>query len=431
MSTTFGRSDDVGVHVVVLLRGAQRPGQRHPLHVLEPVAQNLVGALGDDPGGIGVGRAAVGRVVLEAAVARRVVRRRDDDAVGQVGVAAAVERQDRVADRRRRGVPVGRIDHRHNVIGGQHLQRRHPGGLGQPVRVAADEQRAGGALRGAVLDDRLGGRQDVVLVERAVQARAPVPRRAERHLLVDVVGIGQHGVVVGDEVGQVDQVFGLRRLPGTRIGCHGTDSALTGLPVSGGRPDAVHTLRRVRSRQPGTGGRLRRRRAGHRRPRRAGNPGRSRPRALAVADVRGQHRRGLPARLLQHAPAGTASAVELPPPAAGHRVVRRPDDLLDDAGRDAAHAGASPLRPGHQLHRGEFDRRVRRGAPRHGRWCGGHGCAHECRGVGGSIRHRRVRCGGPLRGRPRGGPAHGATVPVRHAGGQPVRARCCWASSAG
>ena len=181
---------DVGVHVVVALRALQRPGQRHPLHRLEPVAQDLVGALGDHAGGVGVGGAAVGRVVLEAAVARRVVRRGDDDAVGQVAVAAAVERQDRVADRRRRGVAVGRIDHRHNVVGGQHLQRRHPGRLGQRVGVAADEQRPGGALRGPVLDDGLRGRQDVRLVERGVQARPAVPRRAERHLLVDVVGVG-------------------------------------------------------------------------------------------------------------------------------------------------------------------------------------------------------------------------------------------------
>ena len=165
-----GQVGDVGVHVVVALRRLQGARQRHPLHVLEAAAQDLVGALGDRAGGVGVGRAAVGRVVLEPAVARRVVRRRHDDAVGQIGVAAAVVGQDRVADRRRRRVAVGRIDHRHNVIGGQHLQRRHPGRLGQTVGVAADEQRAGGALRRAVLHDGLRGGQDVRLVERPVES---------------------------------------------------------------------------------------------------------------------------------------------------------------------------------------------------------------------------------------------------------------------
>src|SRR5439155_4861995 len=67
-----GQVLDVGVQVVVPLRALQRPGQRRPLHALEPLAQNLVGTLGDDTGRVGVGRSAVGRVVLEAAVARRV-----------------------------------------------------------------------------------------------------------------------------------------------------------------------------------------------------------------------------------------------------------------------------------------------------------------------------------------------------------------------
>ena len=97
---------DIGVQIVVAPGGLQRPSQRHPLDARSAVAQNLVGALGDYVGGVGVGGAAVGRVVLEAAVGRRVVRRRHDDPVGQPLGAAAVVREDRVAYRRRRRVPV-------------------------------------------------------------------------------------------------------------------------------------------------------------------------------------------------------------------------------------------------------------------------------------------------------------------------------------
>ena len=43
-------------------------------------------------------------------------------------------------------------------------------------------------------------------------------RRAERHLLGDVVGIGLGRVVRGYQVGQIDKVFGLGRLTGTRVG---------------------------------------------------------------------------------------------------------------------------------------------------------------------------------------------------------------------
>ena len=91
--------------------------------------------------------------------------------------------------------------------------------------VPADEQRARGAVRGAVLDDRLGDRQDVRLVERAVERRAAVTRRPERHLLGDVVGIGLDRVIRRDQMGQIDEVFGLGRLTGTRVGHHAANSA--------------------------------------------------------------------------------------------------------------------------------------------------------------------------------------------------------------
>ena len=83
-----------------------------------------------------------------------------------------------------------RVDHRDDVVGGQHFQRRHPGRLGKPVRVTADEQRPRDAVSGTVLDDGLGDRQNMGLVERSVERRAAVTRRAEHHLLSDVVGIG-------------------------------------------------------------------------------------------------------------------------------------------------------------------------------------------------------------------------------------------------
>ena len=96
--------------------------------------------------------------------------------------------------------------------------------------VAADEQRAGGAVRGAVLDDGLGDRQDVRFVESAVERRAAVTRRAEHHLLSDVVGIGFDRVIRRDEMGQIDEVFGLGRLTGTRVVHHGYQFCLRPAP---------------------------------------------------------------------------------------------------------------------------------------------------------------------------------------------------------
>ena len=95
-----------------------------------------------------------------------------------------------MADGRCRGVAVRRIHQHRNIIGGQHLQRRNPGRLGQAVGVAAEEQRAVGALGGAVLGDGLGGGQDVGLVEGAVETGAAVPGGPEAHLLGTSSGSG-------------------------------------------------------------------------------------------------------------------------------------------------------------------------------------------------------------------------------------------------
>ena len=71
---------------------------RDPRDCRGTVRQQPVGALLDPAGDVGIGRPAVRRVVLETAVFRRIVRRRDHDAVGETGRPAAVVRQDGVRD---------------------------------------------------------------------------------------------------------------------------------------------------------------------------------------------------------------------------------------------------------------------------------------------------------------------------------------------
>ncbi len=144
---------DVGAAVVVRVGGVggSGAGERDSLHAALSGAvaggEEFVGPGGDPAGGVGVGRAAVGRVVLEAAVLGRVVRRRDDDAVGEGGGAAgagravAVVAQDRVRDRGRRGVAVVGVDQHGHVVGREDLERGRPRRLGECVSVTAEEQR--------------------------------------------------------------------------------------------------------------------------------------------------------------------------------------------------------------------------------------------------------------------------------------------------
>src|SRR5262249_31766161 len=77
---------DVGRHVIVLVSRARLPGRlvRDPLDAGVVRPEQVVGPVLNPGGDVCFGGAAVGRVVLEAAVGRGVVRRRDHDAVGEV-----------------------------------------------------------------------------------------------------------------------------------------------------------------------------------------------------------------------------------------------------------------------------------------------------------------------------------------------------------
>jgi hypothetical protein len=58
------------------------------------------------------------------------------------------------------------VDEDRHVVGGEHLEGRGPRRLGEGVGVPAEEERAVEALLAPVVHDRLGGGEDVVLVER-------------------------------------------------------------------------------------------------------------------------------------------------------------------------------------------------------------------------------------------------------------------------
>ena len=185
----------------------------------QPVGQQLVGPVLDLPGDVGAGRPAVRRVVLEAAVRRRVVRRRDHDPV-----RARPGTRPRCAPGSPGTRPASACTRR-----GRRVSTRTPlaASTSSALTCAGSDSACVSAPRnsgpsmpvpGPVLADRLGGGQDVVLVERRGQRRPAVPGRAERHPLGRLAGIGMHGVVGGDQLGHVDEVFGGSGLPGTRIG---------------------------------------------------------------------------------------------------------------------------------------------------------------------------------------------------------------------
>ena len=209
---------DVGKHQVALLGRfpAHCDLQRQPLHARIAVAQQRVGSILDPPGDVGVGRPAMGRVVLEAAVLRRIVRGRDHDAVGQPVMAPAVMDEDGVGDRRRRREAVVALDDGRHVVCRQNLERGPLRGTRDRVRVLAHVERAGDGVRVAIVADRLGDRHDVRRGERAAQGRSSVPAGPEADLLGGIVGIRPALQVVAFQPGEIDQQFLRGRLAGER-----------------------------------------------------------------------------------------------------------------------------------------------------------------------------------------------------------------------
>ncbi len=135
---------DVGVAEVVLAeRLAVDVGIGGASHALEPCGQERVGPIGDPAGRVGVGGAAVRRVVLEAPVGGGIVRGGHDDAVGTpriLGGSSPVVGEDRVAQRGRRHPGVAGVDAHVDPVRDEHLDRAALGGERERVRVAAEEE---------------------------------------------------------------------------------------------------------------------------------------------------------------------------------------------------------------------------------------------------------------------------------------------------
>ena len=152
--------------------------------------QQLVRTVLDPAGHAGIGRTAVRRVVLESAIFRRVVRRRDDDSIRRPIARPLIPREDRAGDDRRRREAVVLLDDRLHAIRGEHFESRLLGWRGQRVRVLADVERTVDAVLPSIFADGLGDRRDVRRGETPIERRPPVAAGAERDALTDVPRVG-------------------------------------------------------------------------------------------------------------------------------------------------------------------------------------------------------------------------------------------------
>ncbi|MNF72248.1 hypothetical protein D3C84_542200 [compost metagenome] len=213
----------IGGDIVVLdheLTG-QGLGERHPLHAGQTGFQNGVGAVFHPLGDLPFGRTAVGGVVLEATVFRRVVGRGDHHPIGQGRRLAGVVTQNGVGDDRGRREAQTSLDAGLDAVGRQHFHRAGEGGFREGVRVHAHKQRALDASLLAILHQRLGHRQDVGFGEGVVQGAAAVAGGAEGHPLLGAAHVRLVEVVGADQTGNVGQIAYAGRLAGVGMLCHG------------------------------------------------------------------------------------------------------------------------------------------------------------------------------------------------------------------
>ena len=209
---------DVRQNKIFLVRGCglERGGERHALHAGIISAQQFIRAILHPLGHVGVGRAAVGGIVFEPAVGRRIVRRRDDDAVGETGFATAIVNNDGARNHRRRRHAVIFLNDGFHAVGREHFERGALCGRGKPVRVLAHLQRAADVLAPAVIANGLRDGENMRLGERAVRRRAAMSAGAEADQLVRVAEIRPPLVIIAFEPRQIHEHFLGGRFAGQR-----------------------------------------------------------------------------------------------------------------------------------------------------------------------------------------------------------------------
>ncbi len=116
----------------------------------------------------------------------------------------------------RRRVAVAGVDHRHDVVRDEDLERGDESRPGQGMGVDAEEQWAVDVLPLAIETDRLGDRHDVLLVEGIAERRAAMARGTEMDALRRLGRIRHAGKISADQVGGPDQPGGIEKLAGER-----------------------------------------------------------------------------------------------------------------------------------------------------------------------------------------------------------------------
>ncbi len=205
---------DKRLHQILLfdMTGCQCRVEGEAPDALQTRGQQFVSAILDHFGDVGIRRAAVRRVVLDTAIFRRVMRRRNHDAVRQ-RTAFFVVHQDGIGNGRRRGKTVVFLHDNINAVGCQHFQNRNKGRFGERVGIFTYVAGTGNPVLRAVFRNRLSDRQNMLLIEVMAPCAATMARGAKLHRMLRVARFRLQYVVLRGQLSDVNQITLLRRLP--------------------------------------------------------------------------------------------------------------------------------------------------------------------------------------------------------------------------
>ena len=214
----FAEVGNIRRHQINCLGGRRIQGLciRQPLDAAIAVGHQRIGALLDPAGNVGICRATVRRVVLDAAILRGIVRRRDDDAVRPSGFVGGVECENGARNDRRRRVAIIGLQMRQYVVGSEHFQRRLLRRIRKSMGVLAEKQRAVDPGLRPVFRNRLSDCQYVRLVEAAVQGAAAMAAGAKGNALGWVVDV-RYIPVSRQQSGNISQAGNRGHLAGKRM----------------------------------------------------------------------------------------------------------------------------------------------------------------------------------------------------------------------
>ena len=162
------------------MTGRQRGIQRNTLHALQTVSQQCISPVFYDFGDVGICRATVWRIVFNAAVFRRVVGRRDHNAISQRTAFFIVD-QDSIRHGRGWRKAVVFLHDDINTVRCQHFQHRDKCRFRQRVGILAHIARASNPVFRTFFGNRLSDSQNMRLIKTMTTRTTAMPGCTELH----------------------------------------------------------------------------------------------------------------------------------------------------------------------------------------------------------------------------------------------------------